>query len=124
MYLHQCRRFLPHQALGIEEPELFVGNSEIRFLGKPDLAIQIDGADLVTNDLYPVRPVMFGDFGQFLVTSVLVLADDGRHLKPGDLFDYQHIQHPVRRVGFRHRIEAAAVVAPVADAHEGLYFKK
>ena len=62
---------------------------------------------------------MFDEFGQLLVASVLIFADDPRHLEPGDLLHQKHVQQTVGGVRFRHGIEAAAVIAAVAYAHEG-----
>ena len=58
--------------------------------------------------------------GKLLPAAVFVLADDAGNLEKAHLLYQKHLQKPVRGVGLRHGMEAAAVILSVAYAHEGL----
>ena len=61
---------------------------------------------------------MADNIRKLLVFSVFESADHGGELQSADLFDHQHIQHSVCRIGLRHRMESAAVELTVAGADQ------
>ena len=67
----------PHQSLGVEETQFFVGNAHIDHGCFPLFTIQVDAGGLVADDLHPVGAVMLHQMGQLGVPAVLILADDG-----------------------------------------------
>ena len=100
--------------------DFFPGHPHFHFLCRPYLPVQIHRRRAVAKHTHPVRAEVAYEFRQLPVAAVFIFSDDAGNLKERHLFHQQHVQQPVRRIGIRHGIEAAAVVASVAHAHEGL----
>ena len=84
------------------------------------LPVQIHRAGLVADYTQLPGLKVPDELGKLLPAAVFVLADDAGNLEKAYFLYQKHLQKPVRGVGLRHGMEAAAVILSVAHAHEGL----
>ena len=124
--LYFDRRLLPvfgaiSQPLGIEKANFVLRDTETDFLAPHRFAVYIDYVLLGIDDLDLVGAQVADQVGTFFILSLFELANDLRHLNEIDFFDDENIQQSIVRLRLWHRVEAAAVVASVAHAHQSLF---
>ena len=96
------------------------GDGEYAVLQLQQLAVQIDGVDIVT--LHPDTPaaVEGNQIRHFCVPAGFVLADNLCYLQAGHLSNQQDVQQSIVQFCIRNGMEAAAIPPAVGDADQSV----